>query len=109
MKYILREASKDFVTKELYERTKHPYSAPTHWPADGPLHGKMAELVTRENVRELGFVDWEGGADKLVERAFKQGDAHAARMCLIVAEWVVLSKRCGVKRADRAGGMCCVF
>ncbi|KAI9724287.1 MAG: hypothetical protein M1828_003711 [Chrysothrix sp. TS-e1954] len=104
-KYVLREASKPFVTQELYERTKHPYSAPATWPADGPLHRKMAELVTEANVEALGFVDWKGGADMLVERAFGHGDALASRMCLVVAEWVVIGKRFGVKRAERPVGM----
>lgn len=98
-KWILREASKPFITKELYERKKHPYSAPTTWPRDGPLHGLMSRLITRENVEELGFVDWSK-AEGLVERAFgENGDPLAMRFSLLVAEWVVIGKRFGVKRA----------
>ncbi|KAL9084487.1 MAG: hypothetical protein Q9159_005183 [Coniocarpon cinnabarinum] len=98
-KWILREASKPFITHELYERKKHAYSAPTTWPSDGPLHKVMAKLMTRENVEQLGFVDWEQ-VNTLVERAFEEKDAKAMRFTLIVAEWVVISKRFGVKRAE---------
>lgn len=97
-KYVLREASKPFITKELYERKKHPYSAPTSWPQDGPLHKLMAKLVTEENVAELGFVDWER-AKNLVHKAFVDKDPMTMRLTLLVAEWVVISKRFGVLKA----------
>lgn len=98
--WILREASKPFITRELYKRKKHPYSAPTTWPRDGPLHNLLADLLTEDNVNKLGFVDWEkvGG---LVDRAFgDNGDPGAMRKALVVAEWVVLSRRFGVRRAS---------
>lgn len=98
-KWILREASKPFITRELYERKKHPYSAPTTWPSDGPLHRLLAGLVTRENVEGLGFVDWEK-VKGLEEKGFgSNGDPGAMRKALVIAEWIVLSKRFGVKRA----------
>ena len=102
-KWILREASKPFITKELYERKKHAYSAPTTWPADGALHKLMARLVTRENVETLGFVDWEG-VKGLVEQAFAGKDAKAMRFTFIVAEWVVIGQRFGVKKAEPPEG-----
>ena len=98
-KWILREAARPFITNELYERKKHAYSAPTAWPEGGPLHRLMEGLITRENVEGLGFVAWEGVSD-LVGRAFGEKDAKALRFTLIVAEWVVLSKRFGVKKAE---------
>ncbi|GAB7357484.1 hypothetical protein MBLNU459_g0021t1 [Dothideomycetes sp. NU459] len=98
-KWILREAAKPFITEELYKRTKHPYSAPTTWPAGGPLHNLLAGLVTRENVDRLGFVSWEACAD-LVARAFAE-DPHqgALRSAIVVAQWVILGQRFGVKQA----------
>lgn len=33
-KWILKEASKPFITQEIYDRKKHPYSAPPSWPAN---------------------------------------------------------------------------
>jgi len=99
-KWILREAAKPFITKELYERKKHPYSAPTTWPRDGPLHQLMWKLVTKENVEELGFVDWKK-CKTLVNRGFgDKGDPNAMRFTLLVAEWVTIGKRFGVRRAS---------
>ncbi|TKA58995.1 hypothetical protein B0A55_11241 [Friedmanniomyces simplex] len=104
-KWILREASKPFITRELYERKKHPYSAPTRYPRDGPLHRLMAGLVTREKVEGLGFVCW-GKVEGLVDEAFGDaGSARAMRLALVVAEWVVLAKRFGVKRAGPEGSL----
>jgi len=98
-KWVLREASKPFITQELYERKKHPYSAPTKYPRDGPLHNLMSGLVTKESVESLGFVSWEK-VSGLVDAAFgEKGDARALRLALVVAEWVVLARRFGVKRA----------
>ncbi|KAK3072332.1 hypothetical protein LTR53_007025 [Teratosphaeriaceae sp. CCFEE 6253] len=99
-KWILREASKPFITKELYERKKHPYSAPTRYPRNGPLHKLMARLVTRENVARLGFVGWNK-VEGLVEAAFgDEGSPKAMRFVLVVAAWVVIAKRFGVMTAS---------
>jgi asparagine synthase (glutamine-hydrolysing) len=99
-KWILREASKPFITKELYERKKHPYSAPTKYPRDGPMHNMMAGLVTEENVRRLGFVGWDK-VKGLVDEAFgEHGSPKALRLVLVVAEWIVLAQRFGVKTAS---------
>ncbi|PVH68266.1 adenine nucleotide alpha hydrolases-like protein [Cadophora sp. DSE1049] len=102
-KWVLREAMRPFVTEELYARVKHPYSAPTSYEKDGPLCRLLRGLITEENVRGLGFVEWEK-ARGLVERAFGIGggerDAAAARLAFVVAQWVVLGKRFGVKTAS---------
>jgi asparagine synthase (glutamine-hydrolysing) len=98
-KWVLREAAKPFITRELYERKKHPYSAPTTWPRDGPLHELLAGLLTKENVNKLGFVEWDK-VKGLVDHGFgENGDPGAMRKALVVTEWVVLSKRFGVRRA----------
>lgn len=99
-KWILREAAKPFITQELYERKKHPYSAPTTWPVNGPLHKLMSSLVTEANVDQLGFVDWHKCQD-LVHRAFVEKSAEAMRYAIVVAEWIVLSRRFGVARARK--------
>ncbi|KAK5108043.1 hypothetical protein LTR62_008817 [Meristemomyces frigidus] len=102
-KWILREASKPFITRELYERKKHPYSAPTAWPRGGPLHRLMKGLVTEDNVRQLGFVSW-GKVGGLVEEAFGEGgDPRALRLAIVVAQWVVLAQRFGVATAGAEG------
>ncbi|KAL0256568.1 hypothetical protein SLS55_008963 [Diplodia seriata] len=101
-KWILREASKPFITTELYERKKHPYSAPTLFPENGPLHKLFSRLICRENVEELGFVDWNKTKD-LVREAFEQKNPSAVRAAISVGQWVVLGRRFGVKKADAAG------
>jgi len=98
-KYALREAMKEFVTPEIYARRKHAYSAPTKFDTGGPIRSMLERMVTREGVEALGFMDWEE-VEGLMGRAFGgEGEARAWRVVLIVAEWVVLGKRFGVKKA----------
>ncbi|KAL8935086.1 MAG: hypothetical protein Q9216_005593 [Gyalolechia sp. 2 TL-2023] len=97
-KWILRQAARPFVTDEIFERKKHPYSAPNAWPVGGPMYSLMAGLVCRENVEALGFVDW-GSVEGLVERAFGTQDQVALRSVFGVAQWVVLGRRFGVPKA----------
>lgn len=97
-KYILREAVKPFVTDEIYNRTKKPYMGPLRFPVNGPLHTKLAGLVTRENVEALGFVDWDQ-TKGLVPKAFEEWDHLAFRASMAIAQFVVISKRFGVKTA----------
>ncbi|KAF2650047.1 asparagine synthetase [Lophiostoma macrostomum CBS 122681] len=98
-KWILREASKPFITEELYQRKKHPYSAPTTYPEDGPLHILLSGLITKEKVEKLGFLDWRK-IDGLIDRAFAKKDPNAMRFAFTVAQWVVIGERFGVKRAE---------
>lgn len=98
-KWILREASKPFITSELYERKKHPYSAPTKYPQNGPLQKLLSRLLVKEEVENLGFVSWEKVGGLVDEAVGEDGDARALRLALVVAEWVVLARRFGVRRA----------
>lgn len=98
-KWILREAVKPFVTDEIYTRSKHPYTAPATWPAGGPLHQLLERLVTRSNVEQLGFLDWEN-VKGLVSTAFFNNDVASFRQALIIAEWIVISQRFGVEKAS---------
>lgn len=117
-KWILREACRPFITRELYERKKHvgfghecwsrgwfvlislqPYSAPTIYPTGGPLHKLLSGLITRENVENLGFVDWSK-AEGLVERAFMQDEPLAMRFAFTIAQWIVISQCFGVRKAE---------
>lgn len=97
-KWILREACKEFVTPELYDRAKHPYSAPFLYDTSGPIYKLLNKLVTEENVRQLGFVSWER-ASTLLERAFVKREPLAARLAFVVAQWVVLAQRFEIKTA----------
>ena len=97
-KWILREAARPFITNELYKRKKHPYSAPTVWPEGGPIHKLFQGLLTEENVKGLGFVDWQKVQDNLMI-AFEKGDVRAMRGCYVVGQWVVIGKRFGIPKA----------
>ncbi|KAK0307900.1 hypothetical protein LTR01_005232 [Friedmanniomyces endolithicus] len=104
-KWVLREASKPFITQELYERKKHPYSAPTRYPRGGPLWRLMGGLLTRVKVEGLGFVEWEK-VEGLVGEAFgDEGSPKAMRLALVVAAWVVMAERFGVRTARPEGGL----
>lgn len=76
-----------------------PYSAPTTYPEDGPLHKLLSGLLTRERVEGLGFVAWDK-CEGLVEKAFKNKDANAMRFAFTVAQWVVIGERFKIKRAE---------
>ncbi|KAL2785587.1 nucleophile aminohydrolase [Aspergillus keveii] len=97
-KYILREAVKPFVTDEIYKRKKQMYVAPMRYAVDGPMHRKLKELITKENVEELGFMDWEK-MQWVVEKAIVDGEPLSFRAAVSASQWVVLSKRFGVKKA----------
>ena len=98
-KWILREASKPFITREIYERKKHPYSAPPSWPANGPLHKLMSRLVTQENIERLGFVDW-GRVKNVVSKGFNEGEVSSFRLAATLAQWVVLAQKFDMKQAE---------
>lgn len=59
-------------------------------------------------MEKLGFVDWNK-ARNLVKKAFEEKNPSAMRAAISVGQWVVLSQRFGVKKAEapgwwRAGG-----
>ncbi|KAL2874112.1 hypothetical protein SGCOL_010700 [Colletotrichum sp. CLE4] len=98
-KKILREAGRPFITDEIYNRKKHPYSSPWKWPVGGPIQRMFRGLLTKEAVDRLGFVDF-GIVSECLETAFgDEGDPAAFRKILVVGAWVVLSQRLGVKPA----------
>ena len=59
----------------------------------------MNQIITRENVERLGFLDWPK-VDGLVEKAFGGQDALAMRFSIVVAQWVVIGQRFNVKRSE---------
>ncbi|OLN88186.1 Asparagine synthetase [glutamine-hydrolyzing] 1-like protein 1 [Colletotrichum chlorophyti] len=98
-KWILKEAGKPFITQELYERRKHPYSAPLKWPRGGPLHRLFTQLITEEAVDKLGFLDWSDVKGWLEAGFGDDANANAFRKLIVTGSWVVLSQRFGVKKA----------
>lgn len=110
-KYILREAVKPFITQEVYERTKFPYSAPSTYPLDGPIHNLFKGILTREKVEALGFANWPEveshfknafGTPPAGDAAARAYQSKAFRLILLVASWVVLAEKFGVKPAKPA-------
>ncbi|KAL6239510.1 hypothetical protein BDW75DRAFT_227146 [Aspergillus navahoensis] len=97
-KYILREAMRPFITDEVMNRTKRAYLGPSNDRVDGPLHRAVKRLLTEDNVRKLGFVDWDRLQEHIV-KGFHDGDQRCFRSSLFVAQLVVLSQRFSVKTA----------
>ncbi|KXH48873.1 asparagine synthetase [Colletotrichum nymphaeae SA-01] len=98
-KKVLRDAGRPFITDEIYNRKKHPYSSPWKWPVDGHIHRMFRGLLTKETVEHLGFVDF-GVISRCLDTAFgDDGDPGAFRKLVVVGSWVVLSQRFGVKTA----------
>lgn len=111
-KYALRQAVKPFVTEEVYGRRKHAYTAPTTFPLEGPIHRLMQGIITEQRVDGLGFIRWEE-VQRLWTVAFEAGAEHkdqgeetdlgaktwAWRQLIMIAQWVVLGERFGIKRA----------
>ncbi|KAF9735516.1 asparagine synthase [Paraphaeosphaeria minitans] len=98
-KWILKEAAKPFITEELYNRRKHPFSAPVTYPVDGPLHRYIGSLMTKENIEQLGFLEWEK-CKYLVEDGFVHKNAVEMRKLFMISQLVELQRRFGVKRAE---------
>ncbi|KAF7722230.1 hypothetical protein EC973_003511 [Apophysomyces ossiformis] len=91
-KWILKEAVRPFITEELYQRTKHPYVSPPSAGADLPVYRLAEEKLTKENVDQLGFFDWN--AVEEVKRQFRtSNDPMLYKDLLILCSYVVLSQR----------------
>jgi asparagine synthase (glutamine-hydrolysing) len=98
-KHVLRQAMKSFVTEEIYNRRKHPFLGPTKYKDNGPLHKVFQRLLTEENIRQVGFLDWDQ-VNKSLDQAFKEKNPFAFRNSLGAAQFVVLSQRFKVKTAE---------
>ena len=107
-KFILREAGKKYITDEVYQKKKHPYSAPVRYTKSGPLYKVVKKLVTEQKVGALGWLDGRE-VERVVEGAFVDGDADEKgdvglfRLAICLAQWVVLGERFGVGRAGVGG------
>lgn len=102
-KWILREAAKPYILDELYRRKKHPFSAPILYKRGGPLYKMLAELVTPENVEQLGFLDGYMVSRRFDAAFSDEGDPNAMRYVFTVAQWIVLSQRFGIEKAEAPG------
>jgi asparagine synthase (glutamine-hydrolysing) len=97
-KWILREAAKPFVTNEIYKRKKHPYTAPSLYPPNGPLHMLFSKLLSKENIDRIGFIEWKV-VENIIPAAFEQQDTASFRTAILLAQRVVLSQKFDVRTA----------
>lgn len=105
-KWILREAARPFIPDEIYRRRKQPFFAPATYPTGGPLHKLLQKTLTKENIDQLGFLDWNVVESQLKQAfptdAEQSGGAltHTMRALLMSAQLVILGQRFGVKKAS---------
>ncbi|ORX57444.1 asparagine synthase [Hesseltinella vesiculosa] len=97
-KWVLKKAMEPYITKEILERTKHPYVAPTANPEEEPIVAILEKLVTKENIARLGFLNWEECARKK-ESVIKTGNPNDYKNMLQVMSLCVLSDRFNVPPA----------
>ncbi|KAF7320521.1 Asparagine synthase [Mycena chlorophos] len=108
-KWILREAARPFISKDVYERKKVIYNPP---PAPAaiqeatpellPLQKHLKNRITEASVRKLGFVRWDYIKEQLdayLDRpAFLPKGAFDPRggMLMSVLSYIVLQERFGI-------------
>ncbi|ETS75489.1 hypothetical protein PFICI_12433 [Pestalotiopsis fici W106-1] len=98
-KWILREAVRPYITEELYNRRKLPFFAPVRWAEGGPLHDMFTNLLTREAVEKLGFVNYDK-VEAALQNAFgDQASSSSFRVLCYTGTWVTLSQRFGMEKA----------
>jgi len=57
-KYVLREATKDVITEEVYKRVKHPFtSPPATWNKEGELYQFMQQTLRSADFEKQPFYD----------------------------------------------------
>lgn len=103
-KHLLRQAVRPFITDEIYNRRKQPYLGPCKYKTDGPIHRALKRLLTRDNVDALGFVDWTQ-TEQTLDKAFREKDTTAFRAAYLVAQFVILSQRFNVLKAQPMDGV----
>ncbi|VUC33272.1 unnamed protein product, partial [Clonostachys rosea] len=98
-KWILKQAMKPYITEELYNRKKFSFMSPSMVKPGGDMNKLLLELVTEENVDQLGFLDWPVVEARL-KKALEQGEHFSQRYIYTVAQWVVLSQRFSIAKAE---------
>ena len=60
----------------------------------------MCRLITEESIDALGFISWDQNRT-LVDRAFTSQDKTLMGTVFVIAQWVVLSRRFGIAKAQK--------
>ncbi|KAI8060147.1 hypothetical protein BC940DRAFT_312703 [Gongronella butleri] len=97
-KYILKEATKPFITEEIYKRAKHPYLAPSSDPEDQPIIRLLKKWITKEKVERVGFLDWTT-CERQKDYVIQTGNRLAYTAVLNIVSMIVLAERFNVPTA----------
>ncbi|KAJ7615386.1 putative asparagine synthase [Roridomyces roridus] len=110
-KWILREATKPFITDEIYKRRKIPFNPPPK-PSNSdkgtltPLQARLRDRITQKTVERTGLFDW-GYVEELLKGYLENPvyPSHGAidiraRKLMIVLSLVVLQERFDVPTAN---------
>lgn len=91
-KWILNEATKPYITDEIYNRKKHPFLAPTSKGRSQAIIDLCDKLLNKEKLENLGWAN----VDKILEvknEFLKDGTPILFRDILIMMGYVTLSDR----------------
>ncbi|KAF7725810.1 hypothetical protein EC973_009233 [Apophysomyces ossiformis] len=91
-KWILKEAVKPFITEEIYTRKKRPYVPPPPKDTNTPVATLIQSKLTEENVKALGFIDWEV-VDNCKREFFSRPSARTSRDLLILTSYVIIADK----------------
>ncbi len=98
-KYALREAARPFLTDAIYQRQKHPYSAPPpSLKPNTPLHDLIQDTLRSDVMKALAFYDQKAVVsllDKLPEMDDSQRMSVSVTLTVMVSA-CVLQERFGL-------------
>lgn len=94
-KWILKEAAKPYITEEIYNRTKHPFIAPSSKGQNPKVVSMLNRLVNKETLDRLGWANTEKFLEKK-EEYFETGSIHIFKDLLGIMSYVVLADRFNV-------------
>ncbi|KAJ7615950.1 putative asparagine synthase [Roridomyces roridus] len=111
-KWILREATKPFITDEIYKRRKIPFNPPPK-PSNSnkstltPLQVHLRDRITQKTVERTGLFDW-GYIEELL-KGYLENPVYPlhgaidtrARKLMVVLSFVVFQERFNVPTAKR--------
>ena len=100
-KYVLREATRDVITPELYARQKHPFMAPPLARSDGvsdPLRQRCEDVIRSRDFEDQPFFDPDKTGAMLDAMAANDVPANAATSGLLlrVATFSIMQQRFGI-------------
>ena len=100
-KYVLREATRDVITPELYARQKHPFMAPPLARSGGisdPLRQRCEDVIRSRDFEDQAFFDPAKTRAHLDEMAVNDIPASVATSGLLlrIATFSIMQQRFGI-------------